>query len=141
MTVRTRYLIAAAVAIPLGVVSRLYPLGWTVYDKYLGDALYAVMVYLVLGWIRPRISPYRLAPAALLVNVAIELFQLTGVALELSRSPSAVLRLVSIVLGTTFAWLDLVAYGVGIGCVFLWDLALRRSARADAPAEENHFGR
>ena len=41
-----RLLAAMLIAIALGIVSRLYPIGWLFYDKSLGDVLYAVAAYL-----------------------------------------------------------------------------------------------
>ena len=44
-----RLLAALGVTVALGLLSRLRPLGWFVYDKSLGDALYAIAAYLVLA--------------------------------------------------------------------------------------------
>ena len=89
--------------IALGVVSRVLPVGFVLWDKYLGDALYAAMVYCILRWIWEA-PPRKLAQASMVVMTAIEAFQLTGLASGL----------VGRVLGTHFSWLDLLAYAVGI---------------------------
>ena len=98
----------------LGILSRLVTTGVVLWDKYLGDALYAILVYLLLSLGRWR-SPGRKALVALLIMVAIESFQLTGIPYQLSQRAAWLPRLVAIVLGTHFAWGDLWAYLVGIG--------------------------
>ncbi|MCB0110903.1 MAG: DUF2809 domain-containing protein, partial [Caldilineaceae bacterium] len=62
----------------LGIFSRLVTTGFVLWDKYLGDALYAILVYLLLSLVRWR-SLERKAFVALLIMVAIESFQLTGI--------------------------------------------------------------
>jgi len=96
----------------LGIGSRLFTTGFILFDKYLGDALYAILVYLLLSLWR---SLGRKAFVALLIMVAIESFQLTGIPYQLSQRAAWLPRLVAIVLGTHFAWGDLWAYLVGIG--------------------------
>ena len=61
-----------AVVIVLGIISRVAPLGWSVYDKSLGDVLYAVAAYLALVILLPRMSKgliAAVATAACLVTV------------------------------------------------------------------------
>lgn len=114
----TRYLPALAATVALGLASRLQPIGWYPYDKSLGDALYAVAVYLVLALVRPRWRPATRAGAALAFCLAIEAFQLTGVpARYASFTP------VRWLLGTHFAWHDVACYFVGIAAVALLDRA------------------
>ncbi len=60
-TRRLRCLAALAVVVALGVVSRVAPLGWWLYDKSLGDVLYAAAAYLGLALLFPR---WRVAPLA-----------------------------------------------------------------------------
>jgi hypothetical protein len=85
-----RLLIALVVTIALGLLSRLYPLGWSLYDKSLGDVLYAVAAYLALALIFFR-WPFRLVAASTLaICLAIEFFKLTSVPLTTaSWLPSA----------------------------------------------------
>jgi hypothetical protein len=66
---RFRLLLSLAAVVALGLLSRLRPIGWSVYDKSLGDILYAVAAYLVLH----RWRPSRVAPPA------VESFQATGI--------------------------------------------------------------
>lgn len=54
-------------AIALGVVSRKVRLGFFVWDKSLGDALYAVMVFGIVAFVRPRTGLRASAPAGAFV--------------------------------------------------------------------------
>jgi hypothetical protein len=89
--------------IALGLLSRAWPVGFFLWDKYLGDALYAAMVYCLIGW-KWDAPPRKLALASMAVMTAIEAFQLTGLASGW----------IGRVLGTYFSWFDLAAYVVGI---------------------------
>jgi hypothetical protein len=109
-------LLAAIIAI--GVLSRVVQTGIRIFDKYLGDALYAAMVYVLLR-LTGRIV--RVAVWAAVAMMAIELFQLTGIAAGMLRSGSAAARVCARLLGTEFSVLDLVAYAAGIGCIAALD--------------------
>ncbi len=100
----------------VGILSRVGRTGFLVLDKYLGDALYAAMVYVVLK-LTGRVERVGLWACALMVGI--ELFQLTGIAAGMMRSDSVVVRLCAVALGTHFGWGDLAAYGVGIWGVSL----------------------
>lgn len=104
----------------LGILSRLVTTGFVLWDKYLGDALYAILVYLLISLVRWQ-SLGRKAVVALLIMVAIESFQLTGIPRQLSTQPQWLPRLLAIALGTHFAWFDLVAYAVGILAAYWLD--------------------
>ncbi|MEP7363169.1 MAG: DUF2809 domain-containing protein [Acidobacteriota bacterium] len=95
-------------------MSRLMPLGFRLWDKYLGDVLYAAMVYeiLRLSW-RPR----ALGAWAMAVMTGIEVFQLTGVPAWLVGSEHLAARICGRLMGTEFSFADLLAYAVGIGCM------------------------
>ncbi|RFA16099.1 hypothetical protein B7R22_04355 [Subtercola boreus] len=91
-----------------------------------GDALYAVLVYLVVAVIAPRVHPVRVGLVALVLCAAVELFQLTGVPLSIASTfpPAALL------LGSTFSPVDLLAYAAGIAVVTALDATARRALRA-----------
>ncbi len=112
-------LVALFVTIALGLLSRLYPIGWSLYDKSLGDVLYAVAAYLAIALVSGR-PWWIVAPVALIVCEAIEFFQATGVPAQLA----AQYPLVRWLLGTTFAWHDVVCYIVGVAAITLIDVAL-----------------
>ncbi len=95
-----------ALTVMVGLGSRALPIGIGIWDKSLGDVMYAVMVYGVLVCVRPESHPRALGPVAFLVCFGIELLQLTGIAMQLPH-------LVRFALGTAFAWHDVLCYVVG----------------------------
>jgi len=109
MASRPRLLAVLVVVIALGVISRLRPIDVPLWDKWLGDVLYAVAAYLVLALIFPRWPAARLATAAFLFCVAVEFFKLTGIPAQCSH-----ILLVRWLLGVRFAWGDLACYLVGV---------------------------
>ena len=96
-----------------GIGSRMVHSGWVLMDKYLGDALYAVMFYVLIR-LATRAPAWRVAVAAMAVMTVIEVFQLTMVPACMVASDCFVLRILGQLLGTEFAWKDLAAYAVGI---------------------------
>jgi len=96
---------------------------------FLADALYAVLVYLLVIFVAPRLRPITWAGIAYGICVLVELAQLTnGPTAVAAVFPPAVL-----VLGNTFAWIDLMAYAVGIAsataCVLLSRGLLARGSK------------
>jgi hypothetical protein len=110
------YFLAGVIA--TGILSRVVHTGLIVFDKYIGDALYAVMVYTILRLMR-RSAPVVLPAAA--VMLGLELFQLTMIPANMLGSEHFMIRIGARLVGTQFSGLDLLAYGVGIGCVYLAD--------------------
>ncbi len=104
--------------IAMGILSRVVHTGFAVFDKYLGDALYAAMVYAILRLISTAATS---AVCAMVVMTAIELFQLTMIPAHLLSSEYSVVRICARLMGVEFSFLDLVAYGVGIGCIYFVD--------------------
>ena len=51
----------------------------------------------------------------------IEVFQLTQIPMLLSRNSNSFFRIVALLLGTKFEWLDLASYLIGIILIFLLD--------------------
>ena len=113
-------LLAAIVA--AGLLSRVAHTGVRLFDKYLGDALYAAMVYVLF-----RLTGIaRVAVWAAVAMTAIEFFQLTGVPAHMLRSAHLAVRICARLLGTEFSVLDLLAYAVGIWCIAAFDRAALR---------------
>jgi hypothetical protein len=88
------------------------------FDKYLGDALYAAMVYTIL---RLFWKAAALALPAMAIMTVIELFQLTMIPARMLASEHVIVRVCARLMGTEFSFLDLLAYGVGIACIFFAD--------------------
>jgi hypothetical protein len=119
--VRFRLFAALVATIALGLLSRLHPIGWPLYDRSLGDVLYAVAVYLLLALLCRR-GPQFVAALALSMCLSVEAFQATGIPARYAH-----LVLVRWLVGTTFAWHDILCYIVGVAAIVLLDrLALRR---------------
>jgi hypothetical protein len=110
---KVRLLIALALTLALGLLSRLFPLGLPLYDKSLGDVLYAVAAYLGLAVLLPRRSPAVVASLALAFCLAVESFKITGIPKQYAH-----LGIVRWMLGTSFSWHNLVCYLVGVAAVF-----------------------
>ncbi|MBD7922732.1 ribosomal maturation YjgA family protein [Xanthomonas bonasiae] len=118
-------LIAAIVAtIAAGLASRQFP--WLLpswLGKFPGDALWALMVYLGLALLAPRARPLRLAVVALAACWLVE-------ASQLYRAPWLdALRATTVghlALGSTFVWMDLLAYAVGVAAGAWLDLRCTR---------------
>jgi len=104
--------------IAIGILSRVVHTGFVVFDKYLGDALYAAMVY---GICRLLWSAAASAVYAMAIMTALELFQLTMIPAHMLESGQWMTRICARLLGVEFGFLDLLAYGVGIGCIYLVD--------------------
>lgn len=122
--------ITIGVVIAIGIASRICHTGSIWIDNYLGDALYAILFYLVLSLLWPSPTPTRKALITLVAMVIIETFQLTGFAWQMRHSDNVLLKAISIVLGTHFGAMDLVAYGVGIASIWGVDRGCeRRQAR------------
>lgn len=85
-----------------------------------GDALYAMLIYLLVAILLPARPRILVAGLALAACLAVELLQLTGLSAELGAL-WAPLRLV---LGTTFGFVDLVAYAGGVALAYAADRLL-----------------
>ena len=121
MSTRWAYTLALIIVAAVGIASRVVYFGNLLLDKYLGDAIYAIFFYLALGTVWNKMTPGRKATLTLVFVLAVELFQLTLIPLQFSLSDSLLLKFASIILGTHFAWWDIVAYLVGIAGVYLAD--------------------
>jgi hypothetical protein len=105
-------LVCVVAVIALGLASRKFPsLFPAIFGKYPGDALWALMVFVGLAFVKPRASTAHLAVLAFAFACAIELSQLY------QRPWLNEIRGTTIghlVLGSTFSWPDIAAYAVGV---------------------------
>jgi hypothetical protein len=109
------------VTILTGTLSRVVQTHNILFDKYLGDMLYAVLIYLLLSLVRTSATPLTKLLLSTIIMLLIEAFQLTGIPLSFRLSDSAVLQVIAIALGTKFALLDIIAYLAGIVVLYLLD--------------------
>jgi hypothetical protein len=121
---RFRCAAALAAVIALGIVSRTVPIGWPLYDKSLGDVLYAVAAYLGLALLLPRAPIGLVAVLGTVACLAVEFLQLSEINARLLQVP--VLRWF---LGTTFSWHDVACYLLGIAAAVGLDVLLLRRPR------------
>jgi len=90
-----------------------------------GDALYAVLIYLLIVLVLPRVSRRIVAALALLFCIGIELLQLTAVPATVNQAfPPAAL-----VLGRGFDQRDLLVYVVAVMIVLIVDASIARAVR------------
>ena len=110
---RLIYLVLVAMTIVTGLASRHYSSSlppWV--ESYLGDTLWALMVFLLIGFIFRTKSTRWVAVAAILFSYSIEVSQLYHAPwIDTLRSN----WLGGLILGFGFLWSDLVCYTVGIG--------------------------
>lgn len=128
---RRIYCAAILVVITLGLLSRRYPNFLpAVLGKYPGDALWALMVFLGVGFWFRRATTAIVALAAFAFSVAIEASQLYHATWIDSVRATLPGRLI---LGSGFVWGDLVAYAAGIWIgVMLESAFVRRSKSKNA---------
>jgi hypothetical protein len=116
------YIGAAILVIALGLSSRKYPgIFPSVLEKYPGDALWALMVFLGYCTCLPNARTWKVAVLALLTSFAVEFSQIYQAPwINAIRGTT----LGHLVLGSAFNWLDLVAYTVGVAlgsaCDKMW---------------------
>ena len=101
----------------------------------IGGATYTALVYVLVALAAPAAAPRTVGAAAFLISAAIECFQLTGIPQDLADWWSPI----RLVLGTSFAWGDFVAYAVGALLAAWFDrrVATRRTRSEFLPAERD----
>lgn len=118
--------------IPVVVLIGLALHGVRMIEAYIAtDALYTVLVYLLVALAWPRLRPRWPAAIAFTFSAAVEFFQLTGIPADLAQR----VPVVSLVLGERFGWLDIASYAAGAITAALIDLAVSRSGRPPARSE------
>ncbi|MDF9614462.1 DUF2809 domain-containing protein [Bacillus cereus] len=125
-TKRNRLLYATftIIVIILGLSSRKFAFALPeLLNDYLGDALWALMIFIGFGFLFPKIETKKLAFISLIFCCGIEMSQLYHAEwIDNIRATT----LGGLVLGYGFLWSDLVAYTIGVGVGFLFEFILRR---------------
>ncbi|MED0960715.1 DUF2809 domain-containing protein [Bacillus paramycoides] len=120
---RILYAIFTIIVIVLGLSSRKFAYALPdILNAYLGDALWALMIFTGFGFLFPKIETKKLAIISLIFCYGIEISQLYHA--EWIDSIRAT-TLGGLVLGYGFLWSDLVAYTTGIGVGMLCEFMLR----------------
>jgi hypothetical protein len=117
---RVSWVFCLAGIIVIGVLSRIVHSGFVIIDKYLGDALYAAMVYVILRLLW-RATAVAVGMSAMITMTLVELFQLTMIPAHMLASDHLISRICARLMGTEFSFLDLLAYAAGIACIGLAD--------------------
>ncbi|AXO98812.1 MULTISPECIES: DUF2809 domain-containing protein [Bacillus cereus group] len=125
-TKRNRLLYATftIIVIILGLSSRKFAYALPeLLNDYLGDTLWALMIFIGFGFLFPKIETKKLAFISLIFCCGIEMSQLYHAEwIDNIRATT----LGGLVLGYGFLWSDLVAYTIGVGVGFLFEFILRR---------------
>ena len=105
-------LVCLVAVIALGLASRKFPsLFPAILGKYPGDALWAMMVFIALAFVKPQATTARLAVLSFAISCVVEFAQLY-------QAPwlNAIRRTTigHLALGSTFSWFDILAYAVGV---------------------------
>lgn len=124
---RLAYAAATIGVIGLGLASRKFSgLLPSALGKYPGDALWTLMVFTALAVLRPAWSTMRLTACALVISFAVEFSQLYRTPwLDAFRATT----IGHLILGSGFAWHDLIAYTAGAALGMLADGLLQRHRR------------
>lgn len=125
-TKRNRLLYATftIIVIILGLSSRKFAYALPeLLNDYLGDTLWALMIFIGFGFLFPKIETKKLAFISLIFCCGIEMSQLYHAEwIDNIRATT----LGGLMLGYGFLWSDLVAYTIGVGVGFLFEFILRR---------------
>lgn len=92
---------------------------------FIGDLLYAVMVYFMIRFLFPKTKAKKVALISLLVCYVIETLQLYQAGWIVSLRNTTIGHLV---LGQGFLWSDIIAYTFGIGSIFFIENSLRNTS-------------
>lgn len=128
--IRNRLYLGVAIigTIGLGLASRKFPtLFPSVLEKYPGDALWAQMVYWLVGFFNPTASVAKVALYSLALSYADEISQIYQ-APWINQIRATTLG--HLVLGSSFSWLDMLSYTVGIALVAPIEWLLLRRPRS-----------
>ncbi len=121
---RLLYAVFTIIVIILGLSSRKFAFALPdLLNDYLGDALWALMIFAGFGFLFPKIATKKLAFISLIFCYGIEISQLYHVPwIDNIRATT----LGGLVLGYGFLWSDLVAYTIGVGVGVLCEFMLRK---------------
>lgn len=121
---RLLYVVFIIIVIILGLSSRKFAFALPdLLNDYLGDALWALMIFMGFGFLFPKIETKKLVFISLIFCYGIEISQLYHAAwIDNIRATT----LGGLVLGYGFLWSDLVAYTIGVGVGMFCEFMLRK---------------
>lgn len=127
---RLMYAIAGTLVCILGLASREYPIFPAIFDKYPGDVLWALLLFCGMRIFWPQTSTIKLAAWALVIACLDEFSQLYKTPWLNDFRASTFGHLL---FGTTFSWLDMLSYAIGIGLGGLAEFLIHASKRHIPP--------
>jgi hypothetical protein len=109
---RISYFILILIVVLIGLASRNYSDLFPEWVKlYVGDTLWALNVFLILGFVFKKMSSFWLAAIAFAFSLLIEISQLYHTPwIDSMRT----YKLIAVIIGFGFRWSDLVCYFVGV---------------------------
>ncbi|PHA04243.1 DUF2809 domain-containing protein [Bacillus wiedmannii] len=121
---RVVYALFTIVVIILGLSSRKFAFALPhLLNDYLGDALWALMIFTGFGFLFPKTETKKLAFISLMFCYGIEASQLYHAKwIDSIRATT----LGGLVLGYGFLWSDVVAYTIGVGVGILCEVIFRK---------------
>jgi len=121
---RLLYAILTIIVVILGLASRKFAYALpNLLNAYLGDALWALMIFIGFGFLFHKMKTKKIAFLSLLFCYGIEISQLYHADwIDNIRATT----LGGLVLGYGFLWSDLLAYTIGVGTGMLCELMFRK---------------
>ncbi len=120
---RFLYLILVFATIGLGLLSRTSFTPQFIYP-YIGDALYALMVFFGIAFIFPKFDAAKILFISIGICFLIEILQLSTMHTLVAIRET---RIGALILGQGFLWSDLVCYVVGAFFGYIFERLLKRS--------------
>ena len=109
---RKLYFIYGIVVVIIGLASRKVPSDLPlIISKYPGDVLWALMVFIIVGFLFTNITTKKVAIISLLFSFLIETSQLYH-AIWIDNIRHTILG--ALILGSGFSWYDMICYIVGV---------------------------
>ena len=127
---RKSYFFLTVFTIFLGLSSRKFSIIFPeIINQYLGDALWALMVYWLFRFLKPSWNFLNTSLIALLFSYSIEISQLYRAPwLDSIRKTT----LGGLILGFGFLWSDILAYSIGVLFGFLIDSLIRNFSNTES---------
>lgn len=117
---RITYLMCIIVVMMLGLALRRYEDILPVFiGKYLGDVLWALMIYLIIAFLLKKVSAIKVSVISLLISYGIEFSQIYQNE-WINNIRETVIG--SLILGHGFLYTDLICYIVGIVLGFVFEM-------------------
>ena len=126
MTARAPYAMGALATLAAGIAILLFAGGNSFFRGFMSDVVVVIFLYTLVKsftWIPPTL----LAISILLLSLTVETLQSFGAADMLGLTGAA-----RTALGTTFDWMDVVAYGVGVAVIYIMDRLVMERVAAES---------